>query len=595
MNLSALKNFDLEYEMPAAYILDFIFTLKIRSQTTATIVQWFHSLQNNKDSENLNLVTCLSLACKLLEKDDVEDKISTAFISNITDLDSEILKKNEAKVLHDLFLNNYLSYQNLHELFDNYLLKQKNTKIESELQKYIRLIIDLVYYNWSEFKQNLKNGPQHLEKLLDACIYIGRYLHNKASPYTAGAREIQENSLKNYFPKSMKKSMSKVNLSADISKITCRIKSIINSNKRFYQGILYRYNQELEGLLNMMVDVEDKHCIRNNFFRKFQLSKNAVRSETKCLCKYCELARAVNINYRKKTFLGSGSFTKVHLFQSSKNKVARKKYISGDDNDCFVTSYLVRELFIIHRMIKNEGIIDLLGFDLSPNYAYLYLEYLPICLVDYLSEDKTKKEVISIMKGIVNGVCSLHSFGICHRDLKPGNIMLKPDGSGGYHVKLIDFNSAKFISPASRNTTLICTLYYRAPELLLKHSEYDLSIDIWSLGVIFVELFKKEDFLFSSSSSSENAILQLNKIFDIIGTPDTHHHETKMFYDNLYESVGCIFKSRKGTEFATLFDDTDFMPHNMMITIMDICKRAIDLHPIKRPSIFNIKEILGNL
>lgn len=78
----------------------------------------------------------------------------------------------------------------------------------------------------------------------------------------------------------------------------------------------------------------------------------------------------------------------------------------------------------------------------------------------------------------------LHSNKIVYRDLKPDNVMIDTEG----HVKLIDFGFAKQMTGA-RTYTNCGTLGYVAPEVLSETgSGYDYSADIWSFGVLIVEL-----------------------------------------------------------------------------------------------------------
>jgi len=63
-------------------------------------------------------------------------------------------------------------------------------------------------------------------------------------------------------------------------------------------------------------------------------------------------------------------------------------------------------------------------------------------------------------------------------------------------------------------TSLVVTLWYRAPEVLLQ-SSYASSVDIWSCACIFYELFKRQP-LFEGNSEAD----QLRKIFEVIGSPD---------------------------------------------------------------------------
>ena len=62
------------------------------------------------------------------------------------------------------------------------------------------------------------------------------------------------------------------------------------------------------------------------------------------------------------------------------------------------------------------------------------------------------------------GLAYMHSLGICHRDIKPQNILIDPKT---HIVKICDFGSAKRLSPDEPNVSYICSRYYRAPLMRL--------------------------------------------------------------------------------------------------------------------------------
>jgi len=67
----------------------------------------------------------------------------------------------------------------------------------------------------------------------------------------------------------------------------------------------------------------------------------------------------------------------------------------------------------------------------------------------------------------------IHSMGICHRDIKPQNLLLDP--STGV-LKLCDFGSAKILVENEPNVSYICSRYYRAPELIFGATNYTTKI-----------------------------------------------------------------------------------------------------------------------
>jgi len=78
----------------------------------------------------------------------------------------------------------------------------------------------------------------------------------------------------------------------------------------------------------------------------------------------------------------------------------------------------------------------------------------------------------------------MHKQGFFHRDLKPENILINNEV-----VKIIDFGLTREIRSSPPFTDYISTRWYRAPELLLRSSNYNSPVDIFALGCIMVELF----------------------------------------------------------------------------------------------------------
>lgn len=67
----------------------------------------------------------------------------------------------------------------------------------------------------------------------------------------------------------------------------------------------------------------------------------------------------------------------------------------------------------------------------------------------------------------------IHCVGICHRDIKPQNLLLNP--ATGV-LKLCDFGSAKILVAGEPNVSYICSRYYRAPELIFGATNYTTNI-----------------------------------------------------------------------------------------------------------------------
>ena len=98
----------------------------------------------------------------------------------------------------------------------------------------------------------------------------------------------------------------------------------------------------------------------------------------------------------------------------------------------------------------------------------------------------------SYLRQLLDGIAYCHDHRVLHRDLKPQNLLIDNRGC----IKLADFGLARaFGVPMRAYTHEVITLWYRAPEILLGSKQYDMAVDVWSLGCIFAEMVSKYNFL----------------------------------------------------------------------------------------------------
>lgn len=110
---------------------------------------------------------------------------------------------------------------------------------------------------------------------------------------------------------------------------------------------------------------------------------------------------------------------------------------------------------------------------------------------------------------IFRGLLYLHSKKICHRDIKPQNIL-----TNNMEVAICDFGSAKILTPEDKNLPYICSRCYRAPELIFGSTQYTTMIDIWSVGCVILEMIYGSPFFIGNSS-----IDHLIEVIKVLGTP----------------------------------------------------------------------------
>ncbi|KAK2771396.1 cyclin-dependent kinase 4 [Colletotrichum kahawae] len=121
---------------------------------------------------------------------------------------------------------------------------------------------------------------------------------------------------------------------------------------------------------------------------------------------------------------------------------------------------------------------------------------------------------------ILLGLSFLHDIGIVHRDLKPDNILISEDDC----VKICDFGLSHCLGGSDARTPVVCTLYYRPPELLVADAfewqdistQYGSEIDLWSAGCIIRELVLHQDEWFRPDRSLFPSSNRLNRMLGAI-------------------------------------------------------------------------------
>ncbi|MGF1571458.1 MAG: serine/threonine-protein kinase [Sumerlaeia bacterium] len=97
-------------------------------------------------------------------------------------------------------------------------------------------------------------------------------------------------------------------------------------------------------------------------------------------------------------------------------------------------------------------------------------------------------QTLKVIADIVLGLDYAHSQGVVHRDLKPENILVfsNPEKKDELIYKIADFGVAKLLGPSKKTATSIGSPSYMAPEQF--YDSYDLSSDVYAVGIIFYEL-----------------------------------------------------------------------------------------------------------
>ena len=92
--------------------------------------------------------------------------------------------------------------------------------------------------------------------------------------------------------------------------------------------------------------------------------------------------------------------------------------------------------------------------------------------------------VRNILWQTLQGLYYMHKYGYFHRDLKPENLLIINES-----LKIADFGLARETRSRPPFTEYVSTRWYRAPEVLLRSTNYNSPIDLFAMGAMMAELY----------------------------------------------------------------------------------------------------------
>ena len=138
-------------------------------------------------------------------------------------------------------------------------------------------------------------------------------------------------------------------------------------------------------------------------------------------------------------------------------------------------------------LVEHEGIANVYDYGEDTGSAYLVMELVPGEALSRILEREKKldqQKVLDIIAQTSRALAAAHARGLVHRDIKPGNLLITPDGQ----VKITDFGIARVGDqvPLTKTGQVMGTVQYLAPEQATgKTSTY--ATDLYSLGIVAYE------------------------------------------------------------------------------------------------------------
>lgn len=161
-------------------------------------------------------------------------------------------------------------------------------------------------------------------------------------------------------------------------------------------------------------------------------------------------------------------------------------------------------------LVNHEGIANVYDYGEEEGSAYLVMELVPgEPLSTVIEREKTLSidKVLDIMAQTAAALQAAHSAGLVHRDIKPGNMLITPEG----RVKITDFGIARIADqvPLTATGQVMGTVQYLSPEQASGHPASP-STDIYSLGIVAYECLAGKR-PFTGESQVAIAMAQINE------------------------------------------------------------------------------------
>ncbi|CAD6217106.1 GSCOCG00004673001-RA-CDS [Cotesia congregata] len=165
--------------------------------------------------------------------------------------------------------------------------------------------------------------------------------------------------------------------------------------------------------------------------------------------------------------------------------VAIKKFLETEE-DVHVRKMAFREIRMLKKL-RHDNLVNMIEVFRRRKRFYLVFEYLDHTVLDELEVSSnglgpqvSRRYIFQVLRGL--NFC--HSNHIMHRDVKPENVLVSPNGV----IKLCDFGFARVITGNESCTDYVATRWYRAPELLIGDLRYGKPVDVWAVGCLYAEM-----------------------------------------------------------------------------------------------------------
>lgn len=191
--------------------------------------------------------------------------------------------------------------------------------------------------------------------------------------------------------------------------------------------------------------------------------------------------------YEKLKKLGQGSFGEVWLVLDTEAVGPGRNYVAKIPFTKGANAKFRKEAAICQRLAPHPGVVGLVATLEEEGKQVLIQEYVAgKTLGEMLGEELPRPLVERIILQLIEVVAHAHKHRIIHRDIKPNNIIITPEGT----LKLLDYGAAKILRDQDIGATVVGSRPFMAPEQIMGESER--RSDIWAIGVLMYLLYTGE-------------------------------------------------------------------------------------------------------
>lgn len=269
--------------------------------------------------------------------------------------------------------------------------------------------------------------------------------------------------------------------------------------------------------------------------------------------------------------LGEGTYGVVYNYQLDEKNYAVK--IAKKDEGISIRHYELKELACVKAM-DHPYIVKVVSYGLSPQgTVFMTMEKAPRTIAGLQVYGVRLKKYTYQMLCAVD---YLKSNGVSHRDIKPSNILL----SAADDIKLADFGLSSTPCAEGDGTTVVVSLWYRAPELILGAGNKE-NIDEWALACVIYELNTGRALF---QADSENDLV--DAIFKRLGMPGDEFLNTPGWYNAYMRNKDLLPAKTDKASSIPLFGDRLIKP--MLISLLNYdCKKRPSLRSLYQSACFD--------